>query len=222
MMSQPKKELQVEEEMSANGDRQINKNSHADGMHRSDEREIAAGIAMGQLSLHDKMTTRLLAMDDAQLSGVPMIPDKFLNTRTFCRFHDFYDGDTATIVFLYEENGALEWVSSRFRFFGYDSPEIKVPKKIVGEERAKAKKAALDAKKFIIDFVQDKLLIVHFTKKEKFGRLMGEVYYFPAGEAGHVADYDCSDKNSISALMIENGHGYEYHGGKKQGISVKE
>lgn len=156
-------------------------------------------------------TMRLMTMTEDQLSEIKLIPDKFLDVHTFCRFYNFYDGDTATIVFLHD--GAC--TSSKFRFFGYDSPEMKIPKKIVGEARTSAKKAALDAKKFIIDFVADKTLIVHFTKKEKFGRLMGEVYYFPKGNLKPIEEYECTEKNSISALMIANGHGYAYHGGKK-------
>jgi endonuclease YncB( thermonuclease family) len=161
-----------------------------------------------------------MMLDDVDPATVQLFPNKYWGRRTLCRFVDFYDGDTATIVF--DDAGGL--MACKFRFFGYDSPEMKVSSKIGGAERRDLKAAAVGARDFLCDFLADKRLVVHFSsKREKWGRLMGEVYYFPLEPPKPAEEYRCTDDNSVSALMVREGHGYNYYGGaKKTWTSTKE
>jgi endonuclease YncB( thermonuclease family) len=156
----------------------------------------------------------LTQMNDTELSGIALFPNKYWGQKAFCRFTDYYDGDTATIVFV--DNDTL--TSCKFRFYGYDSPEIKVPKKIQGDERIKRKTAAYAAKNHLMEFLDTKFLVVHFTNtREKWGRLLGEVYFFDKeSKVRDIDTYECDDTNSVSHYMVHVGHGYNYYGGTKR------
>lgn len=149
-------------------------------------------------------------LDKIDLSKVEIFPNKYWNKRAFCRFTDFYDGDTAVIVFY----DGIHLIASQFRFYGYDAPEIKVPVGITDEERKERKEAAYAARDYLKEFTQSKRLIVQFSgNREKWGRLLGEVYYF---DKCNDINEKCDESNSISTHMIQAGHGYPYQGGAKE------
>jgi len=152
---------------------------------------------------------RIRTMTAAEIAEVELFPNRYWGKRYFCRFTDFYDGDTATIVF--DDEGRM--MASKFRFFGYDSPEIKVPRSVQGDERATRKAAGAGARDHLEQFLSNRSLIVEFSaKREKWGRLMGEVYYFDQDPD----NLDVPLKNKVSEHMISEGYGYAYAGGKKK------
>ena len=60
------------------------------------------------------------------------------------------------------------------------------------------------AKEYLKTLINNKLVILHAKKFDKYGRLLVDIY-------------SQNDTNmSINAKMIQSGNGYEYHGGKKR------
>jgi endonuclease YncB( thermonuclease family) len=112
-----------------------------------------------------------------------------------------YDGDTFWISAWYNNN----LCRFKVRLYGVDCPELRGTK---GKEKEKA----LEAKKFVMDTVLDKLvnITVLNNKKvcnkkitEKYGRLLAKVY--PNGF--HYPD--------LSTMLIKQGLAKEYYGGTK-------
>ena len=103
---------------------------------------------------------------------------------------DVYDGDTIKIVILFHN----KLTKFSLRMNGYDSPELRT-------KNAKEKEAAIAARDFLISQIQNKIVDLHCDKFDKYGRLLGTVFY---------------NKQNINELMIENKHGYRYNGGKKR------
>jgi endonuclease YncB( thermonuclease family) len=131
---------------------------------------------------------------------------------------DVYDGDTLNLTFhLYDH-----LVQFRVRTLGYDSPEMKPSKEIKNRENEIA--GAIRARNRLINLVSDiptsgqqrytkkeiqdllatskKLIIAQFYKFDKYGRPLAKLY---------TKDHAC-----INQMMIDEGHGYEYHGGNKK------
>lgn len=121
-----------------------------------------------------------------------------------CKVIDVYDGDTCTIIF---KTHALE--KFKFRIYGYDSPEMRVPRSFTDEARKIAKQKAVDAKNALLKFIHEKKTAVKVRGKDKYGRLLGELYAFPE-------DFNESTECSVANYMITNGHGYPYTGGTKR------
>ena len=150
----------------------------------------------------------LLDMSEKKLACIKPPGEKFKEKVVLCRLTNIYDGDTANIVFVNE--GKLECF--RFRIYGYDSPEMKVPVKWSKEKRERKKLEAIKAKNELIEFTSGKKLIANIIGKDKYGRLIGNLYAFPD-------IYDDSDdfkKYDVCHHMISSGHGYIYKGGKKR------
>ena len=106
------------------------------------------------------------------------------------------DGDTCDALI---DLGFDTWVKKRIRFYGVDTWESRTRNK---EEKVKG----LAAKAFTKDLLENSdegkfLLKSHGVGK--YGRVLGEL--FVKGE----------DK-SVNELLKENGHAYEYDGGKKK------
>jgi len=114
---------------------------------------------------------------------------------------DVYDGDSCKIVIRVK--GVLEKFD--VRMYGYDSPELKLPKNDRNREAKKAK--ALEAKKFLEEKVLNKLVKIHCDDFDKYGRILGTIY---ANKTDEI------EKESVNADMIREGHGYEYFGGTKR------
>lgn len=124
-----------------------------------------------------------------------------------CKVVDIYDGDTCKVVFKYKR----EYNKWTIRMYGYDSPEIKVSKKI--KEREKIKQLGLNAREHLIELItKQKLLYIRCYHFEKYGRLLGELYYTKKDAK--------LKRNSINEKMIDSGHGVSYFGGTKINNSI--
>jgi len=116
---------------------------------------------------------------------------------------DVYDGDTITII-LFNKCG---FEKHKLRMYGYDSPEIKPKLNIPNREDEIAK--AKEAKKYLSDIVLNNIVEFESMGFDKYGRLLGKIYKI-----------DFCSKVELNQLMIDNGHGYPYYGGKKQSQNI--
>jgi len=106
------------------------------------------------------------------------------------------DGDTCDALI---DLGFDTWVKKRIRFYGVDTWESRTRNK---EEKVKG----LAAKEFTKDLLENSdegkfLLKSHGVGK--YGRVLGELFV-----KGH--------ETSVNEILKENGHAYEYDGGKKK------
>ena len=113
-----------------------------------------------------------------------------------CKLVRVVDGDTADAMI---DLGFNTWVKARIRFMGVDAWESRTRNK---EEKVKG----LAAKAFVKDLLENsddgKFSIISHGKG-KYGRVLGEIFV-----KGH--------EKSVNELLKENGHAYEYDGGKKK------
>lgn len=131
---------------------------------------------------------------------------------TKAKIIDVYDGDTVTLVFYYGNQP----IKDSFRMYGYDSPEIKPPKTLPNRELHV--KAGLYVKEYLKTQILNKIMWVKFCQEEKFGRLMGELYYInPNNEQKFIGD-----EININNMMIQKGYGKLYHGEAKTGFTDDE
>ena len=121
------------------------------------------------------------------INDKPRLENK--KSRILARVVSVYDGDTFTIIMI--DNRKI--VKRRCRCLGYDSPEMKT--KIDSEYRR-----AIAAKYFLQAYLPKTVFRIDTYGFDKYGRLL--------------VDYTKKGK-SLKDVMIEHGHGYEYHGGKK-------
>ena len=127
---------------------------------------------------------------------------------TWAKLVSNYDGDTGNVVFLY--NGSL--MHMRARFAGYDTCEMKPS--LTDPERDNKKKKALAAKARLWELCHpqadnNSLILIQCGEFDKYGRLLITAY--PEHNLPESLDFS----NSINAIMIHEGHGYIYAGGKK-------
>jgi len=113
-----------------------------------------------------------------------------------CKLVRVVDGDTADAMI---DLGFKTWVKARIRFKGVDAWESRT-------RNLEEKKKGLAAKAFVKDLLENSdegkfSIISHGTGK--YGRVLGELFV-----KGH--------ETSVNQLLIENGHAYEYDGGKKK------
>ena len=106
------------------------------------------------------------------------------------------DGDTCDALI---DLGFDTWVKKRIRFYGVDTWESRT-------RNLEEKKKGLAAKEFTKDLLENSdegkfLLKSHGVGK--YGRVLGELF---------VKGHDIS----VNELLKENGHAYEYDGGKKK------
>ena len=106
------------------------------------------------------------------------------------------DGDTADAMI---DLGFNVWVKNRIRFMGVDAWESRT-------RNLEEKKKGLEAKEYVKDLLENSdegkfLLKSHGVGK--YGRVLGELFV-----KGH--------EKSVNELLTENGHAYEYDGGKKK------
>ena len=91
------------------------------------------------------------------------------------------------------------WVKNRIRFYGVDTWESRT-------RNLDEKKKGLAAKAYVKDLLENsddgKFSIISYGKG-KYGRVLGELFV-----KGH--------EKSVNQLLKENGHAYEYDGGKKK------
>ena len=113
-----------------------------------------------------------------------------------CKLVRGVDGDTADAMI---DLGFNTWVKARIRFMGVDAWESRTRNK---EEKVKG----LAAKAYVKDLLENSddgkfSIISHGVGK--YGRVLGELFV-----KGH--------ETSVNELLKENGHAYEYDGGKKK------
>jgi endonuclease YncB( thermonuclease family) len=107
---------------------------------------------------------------------------------------DVYDGDTCTIIFKWEG----KYRKFKCRCYGYDSPEMKPRLDI--ENRDEIKENAVKAKKRLVELTMN-IVRVECMNFDKYGRLLVKLY-----KGNNIL---------INDIMINEGHGYVYHGGTK-------
>ena len=106
------------------------------------------------------------------------------------------DGDTCDALI---DLGFNTWVKKRIRFKGVDTWECRT-------RDLEEKKKGLAAKAFTKDLLEnsdDGKFALRSHGVGKYGRVLGEL--FVKGE-----------EKSVNDLLLENGHAYEYEGGKKK------
>ena len=106
------------------------------------------------------------------------------------------EGDTCDAMI---DLGFSVWVKNRIRFYGVDAWESRTRDK---EEKVKGLAAKSYVKELLENSDDGKFKIVSHGVG-KYGRCLGELF---------VKGHD----TSVNELLKENGHAYEYHGGKKK------
>jgi len=170
------------------------------------ELEIGMRKIRDELNQRKSLSKRLSKMTDRELNNMET-NEKKLRGIKLCRIIDVYDGDTATIIFY--NDGKLE--CHKFRVYGYDSPEMRVPLAWEEKKRKKKKKLAVDARDAFSDYIKGKTLVVELMGTEKYGRVLGKLYVFANGI--QLTDLP---KHDICTYMIGGKYGYAYTGGKKK------
>ena len=113
-----------------------------------------------------------------------------------CKLVRVVDGDTCDAMI---DLGFNVWVKNRIRFMGVDAWESRTRNK---EEKVKG----LAAKAYVKDLLENSdegKFVLKSYGVGKYGRVLAELYV-----KGH--------EQSVNQLLIENGHAYEYEGGKKK------
>ena len=113
-----------------------------------------------------------------------------------CKLDRVVDGDTCDAMI---DLGFNVWVKNRIRFMGVDAWESRTRNK---EEKVKGL-AAKAYVKDLLEYSDDGKFSIISHGVGKYGRVLGELFV-----KGH-------DK-SVNELLKENGHAYEYDGGKKK------
>ena len=106
------------------------------------------------------------------------------------------DGDTCDALI---DLGFDTWVKKRIRFYGVDTWESRTRNK---EEKVKGLAAKAYTKDLLENSDGGKFLLKSYGVG-KYGRVLGELFV-----KGH--------EQSVNELLKENGHAYEYDGGKKK------
>ena len=113
---------------------------------------------------------------------------------------NIYDGDTLSILFIYNGNP----IKYRCRCLGYDSPEMKPLLSNVNRENEKV--MAISAKNRFTELLNkspEGIIKFDCHEFDKYGRLLVEIW-------------NQIDEKSINEIMVEEGHGKKYDGGKKE------
>ena len=106
------------------------------------------------------------------------------------------DGDTCDAMI---DLGFDTWVKKRIRFYGVDTWESRT-------RNLEEKKKGLAAKAYVKDLLENSdggKFALRSHGVGKYGRVLGELFV-----KGH--------EKSVNQLLLENGHAYEYEGGKKK------
>ena len=124
----------------------------------------------------------------------------FAGLSTKCIVLDVYDGDTLTCGFFFNNCP----IKVKVRMEGYDSPEMKPLLKI--ENRDLHIECAHLAKEKLKSLTNNKIITINFNEQDKYGRQLAKLYI---------------NNICINDIMISEGYGKPYDGGKK-GIFTKE
>ena len=106
------------------------------------------------------------------------------------------DGDTCDAMI---DLGFNTWVKKRIRFMGVDCWESRT-------RDLDEKKKGLAAKEFtkkLLEYSDEGKFALRSHGVGKYGRVLGELFVK-------------GNEQSVNELLLENGHAYEYEGGKKK------
>lgn len=123
----------------------------------------------------------------------------FKNKTFIAKPCNVYDGDTFSVIFDFK--GDL--IKYRCRCYGYDTPEMRPSRK--NPNRDHEKKLAYAAKIRIIELLEahpSKLIKIECLDFDKYGRIL-------------IKAYNNVNEKSINEIMVDEGHGKWYDGGKK-------
>ena len=101
------------------------------------------------------------------------------------------DGDTIDVLL---DLGFKTLRRERIRFYGVNTPESRTMD-------LEEKKRGLKAKAFVYEKIQNQDITMESVKQGKFGRYLGKIYL--------------EDGTCLNDLLIKEGHGVEYFGGKR-------
>ena len=113
-----------------------------------------------------------------------------------CKLERVVDGDTCDALI---DLGFNTWAKRRIRFMGVDCWESRT-------RDLEEKKKGLAAKAYVKDLLENSdggKFALRSYGTGKYGRVLGELFV-----KGH--------EKSVNQLLLENGHAYEYEGGKKK------
>ena len=142
---------------------------------------------------------------------------KKLDVREYqCELIRVLDGDT---IDCYIDLGFNLKVKKRVRYMGIDTWESRTRDK---EEKAKG----LLAKARNKELLEQGVFKLKSFGQGKFGRVLGEVFVDPNFVGQHIneciknpestIDLSIDGWVSVNDILIEEGHAYDYHGGKKK------
>lgn len=115
-----------------------------------------------------------------------------------------YDGDTLYCIFKHNN----KYQKFKIRMYGYDTPEMRPSRRIPEEERIIIKQNAKKARDRLQELASTKGAILICHGFDKYGRILGTVI---------IPDVEINDNKyvSVNDMMVKEGHGKEYFGGKK-------
>jgi len=119
-----------------------------------------------------------------------------------CKCVEVYDGDTITLILPIGNRGYKD----RCRLNGIDTPEIRT-------KDAEEKVAGIEAKNWLSNHINGKMVWVIFDGRDKYGRLLGTVF----NHLDDVKNYNLS----YNSRLIAGGMAVPYDGGKKVSFMVK-
>ena len=142
---------------------------------------------------------------------------KKLDVREYqCELIKVVDGDT---IDCYIDMGFDLKIKKRVRYMGIDTWESRTRNK---EEKIKG----LAAKARNKELLEESVFKLKSFCTGKFCRVLGEIFVDPAVVGEHIqecisspdSDIDLSTDGwvSVNDILIEEGHAYDYHGGKKK------
>ena len=133
-----------------------------------------------------------------------------------CKLVRVVDGDTCDAMI---DLGFDVWVKNRIRFYGVDTWESRT-------RDLDEKKKGLAAKARNKELLEQGVFKLKSFGTGKYGRVLGEVFVSPDFVGDHIQEcisnpeskIDLSSDGwvSVNDILMEEGHAYEYDGGKKK------
>ena len=138
-----------------------------------------------------------------------------------CELIKVVDGDT---IDCYIDLGFNMKTKKRVRYMGIDTWESRTRDKV---EKVKG----LAAKARNKELLEAGVFKLKSFGTGKFGRVLGEIFVDPAVVGEHITECIANDDSdidlssdgwiSVNDILIEEGHAYEYHGGKKKDFKAE-
>ena len=134
-----------------------------------------------------------------------------------CTIRRVVDGDTVDVDI---DLGFGMWIhNERVRLYGIDTPESRT-------RDLDEKKKGLAAKARNKELLEAGSFKLKSFGTGKFGRVLGEIFVSPEYVGDHINECIASPDSgidlsvdgwvSVNDILIEEGHAYDYHGGKKK------